>query len=174
MKEKIIFAITVSLLVFPTAFAVINAQSCYVNNCPLSVFDCATGTIDIYSSQGCTGNPLFEYTFTGNSLAWFPASAGTYYMMAFCDDVAHTKSICSTVPVLQSSANTSTPTETPSQSQPLPTGIPTTPSGGGSNTIFYVLIVVIIAVVAFIAYRLLGRKKKPKVDYESLYKKWGR
>lgn len=169
MKEKIIFAILISSLVIPSALASVNYQTCLVNNCPLAVTDCSSGSIDIFSSQSCSGAPLFEYTFTSGTLAWFPDSAGTYYMSALCDD-GITKSICSQIVVSSSQITTTT-----SMFEEITTASTSTGGGGGgnSNIIFYVLIIVIIAVIAFFAYRLLTKKKK-KIDYETLYRKWGK
>lgn len=158
-------------MIFPSVMAVVTCPACNVNSCQCSISDCGSGSIDIYSTQTCQGNPLFEYTFTGGNFPWFPTNAGSYYMTAFCDD-GRTKSICS--PVVASSG-TNTGTQTSSGTSSFTETISTTQtSGGGSNTLLYVLVVVIIAVIAFIAYRLFFRKKKAKVDYESLYRKWGR
>jgi hypothetical protein len=90
-------------------------------------------------------------------------------MTAFCDD-GRTKSICSFPVIVGTSTSISQTSETQSSTETSTTQT----SGGGSNTILYVLVVVIIAVIAFIAYRLFFRKKKSKVNYESLYRKWGR
>lgn len=160
------------MLIFPTAMAAVSCPSCIIGGCSCSISDCASGIIDIYSSSSstCQGNPLFEYSFTGGSFPWFPSNIGTYYMQAFCDD-GRTHSICSQVSVVSTSVPITTTSEI--QTQPVST-TPTQTSGGGSNIIFYVLIIVIIAVIAFIAYRFLFKKKAKKIDYESLYRKWGR
>jgi len=163
MKEKIIFAILISFFIIPSALASITYQTCRMNNCPVSITDCSSGLVDIYSSSTCTGNPSSEYSFSSGSFPWYPDTAGTYYMFALCDD-GHTHSICSPVTVsglITTSSTTTTTTEI------------STPTSGNSNIILYVLVIVIIVVVAFIAYRIFT-KKKPKVDYASLYRKWGR
>jgi hypothetical protein len=169
MKEKTIFAFAVSILIFPTVMAAVTCPACSVSNCQCSISDCGSGIIDIYSSATCQNNPLFEYTFTGGNFPWFPATSGSYYMTAFCDD-GRTKSICS--PVIVGTSTSSQNSETQSSTETFTT---TQTSGGGSNTILYVLVIVIIVVIAFIAYRLFFQKnKKKRVDYESLYRKWGR
>jgi len=169
MKEKIIFAILISSLIFPSTLAAINynPQNCRVNNCPITISDCSNGLVDIFSSSTCSGNPLFEYSFSSGNLPWYPASEGIYYMYALCDD-GHVKSICSQITVsslVTTSSSSSATTESTPQTIPTPSG--------NSNIILYVLVIVIIVVVAFIAYRIFT-KKKPKVDYASLYRKWGR
>ncbi len=156
------------MLIFPTVMATVSCPSCIIGGCSCSISDCASGTIDIYSSSTCQGNSLFEYTFTGGSFPWFPSNIGTYYMTAFCDD-GRTKSVCSPVSVV----STSVSTQSTSEIQSLTT-TQTQTSSGTSNTILYVLVIVIIAVIAFIAYRLFFKKKGKKVDYESLYRKWGK
>jgi len=173
MKEKIIFAIVLVLIlyaIFPSAFALVSCQNCYVNSpngCTCSISECASGYVDIYQTATCAGQPGYEFSFSNGIFPWFPNSSATYYMMALCDD-GLTKSTCSLVSVSAfqiTTATTQTQTQQTTQTQ--------TTSGGSSNAIFYAIVVVIIAVVAFVAYRLLG-KKKPKIDYESLYRKWGR
>lgn len=168
--KKIIFMIAIILSSFSTAFAFINSQNCAVGNCPVTVSDCGSGLIDFYSSATCTGNPLYEFSFNNGATVWYPTSAGTYYAYALCDD-GRTHSICSLVNVGGTSTQTTTANQVLSETT---SSAVTTTTGGGSNTVFYVLIIVIIAVVAFIAYRLLSKKKKPKINYESLYRKWGR
>ena len=167
MKEKIILAILISSLLFPSVFAAVSCPNCRVNNCQCSISDCANGFIDIFSSATCSGNPLYEYSFAGGALPWYPSTAGTYYMLALCDG-SHIYSVCSQIPVTglvtSTSTSTSSTTTTSSTIQPSP---------GNNNIVLYVLVIVIIAVVVFIAFRLFS-KKKPKVDYESLYRKWGR
>lgn len=170
MKEKIIFAFAVSMLIFPTVMAAVSCPSCIIGGCSCSISDCAIGTIDIYSSSTCQGNPLFEYSFTGGSFPWFPSDSGTYYMQVLCDD-GRTKSICSQVPVMSTSITTGSTSEIQTTPQ---SSTPTQTSGGSSNIIFYVLIIIIIVVIAFIVYRLFSKKKAKKINYESLYRKWGR
>jgi hypothetical protein len=166
MKEKIIFAILISFFIIPSALASITYQNCRVNSCPVTITDCAGGLVDIYSSSTCTGNPSYEYSFSSGSFPWYPGSAGAYYMLALCDD-ERTHSICSPVTVSSLITTSSSTTTTTEISTPI------TPSGN-SNIILYVLVIVIIVVVAFIAYRLFTKKKKPRIDYESLYRKWGK
>lgn len=158
------------MLIFPTVMAAVSCPSCIIGGCSCSISDCSSGIIDIYSSSTCQGNPLFEYTFTGGSFPWFPSNSGTYYMQAFCDD-GRTQSICSQVSVTSTSVSTGSTSEIQTQTEST---TQTQTSGGGSNMIFYVLIIVIIAVIAFIAYRLFFKKKAKKINYESLYRKWGR
>lgn len=170
MKEKIIFAIAASLLVFPSAFALVNCPNCYVNSpngCSCSVSECASGYVDIYQTATCSGQPGYEFSFSSGIFSWFPNSSATYYMMALCDD-GLTKSVCSLASVSAFQIVT-----TATQTQTSQTTLTQTTTGGSSNVIFYAIIIVIIVVIVFIAYRLLG-KKKPKVDYEALYRKWGR
>ena len=89
-------------------------------------------------------------------------------MMAFCD-ANHLKSLCSSQIYVSA---TNEETTTTSESEVTTETSTTTPSGGG-NMVLYVLILVIIVVIAFIAYRMFA-KKKPRVNYETLYRKWGR
>jgi len=176
MKEKIIVAITISLLVFPTVFANVTYQNtCAIGNCPLAVSDCSSGLIDLFVKPDCSGNPSYEYTFSNGVLPWPPTIAQTLYAYALCDD-GKTRSACSpiTVSPLASNITSSTTTTTTIQTQPSASSTPTQTISDNSNIVFYVLIIVVIVVVAFIIYRLLFSKKKPKIDYETLYKKWGR
>jgi hypothetical protein len=170
MKEKIIFAILISSLVVPSALGVINynPQNCRINNCPVTITDCSNGLADIYLTSTCVGNPSFEYSFSGGNFPWLPDKAGTYYLYVLCDD-GHIYSGCSQV-VVSSLATTSTTTTDTSH---IPTS-ETTPTPGGNNTVLYVLVVIIIVVIAFIAYRLFVKKKKPRINYETLYRRWGR
>jgi len=173
MKEKIIFALAFLFFVFPNAFAAVNYKTCSIGNCPLTINDCSSGLVDFFSSQTCSGNPLYEYTFSTGSFSWYPTTAGTYYAMALCDD-GRTYSLCSQIVVGTVQGTTTSTSTTTTTFQSTQTSIVTPPSSDNSNLILYILVIVIIAVGAFIAYRLLTKKKKPKIDYETLYRKWGR
>jgi hypothetical protein len=170
MKEKIVLAILISLSFFPVVSASINCPNCFENeNCGCTVNDCANGLVDIYSSANCVGAPTNEYSFGNGGFSWFPDSAGTYYALALCDD-KHS-SMCSEIyvsPAENVNTETSSSTTTTSSSS----GVVTTT--GNSNVVLYALVIVIIAVIVFIVYRLFSKKSKPKINYETLYRKWGR
>jgi hypothetical protein len=169
MKEKILFAILSSFLVFPVALASVSCPNCLVNeNCVCTVTDCATGLVDIYSSLNCAGNPLYEYSFSSSGFTWFPDQAATYFALALCDD-RHINSPCSEVDVFSAETTPEISTTTTTEMS-----VPITSPSGNTNMVLYVLVIVIIAVIAFIAYRLFSKKKKPRIDYETLYRKWGR
>jgi len=176
MKEKIMIAIVASLLVFPAAaLASVSCSDCAEGiSCTCTITDCSSGFVDIFSSPTCAPTILYEYSFSGGSFNWIPAlgSGGTYYMMAVCDDMV-TKSVCSSpITVAVTGAESST-TSTSEINTEITTN--TTGGGGGSNIVLYVLVLIIVVVIAYIAYRVFFKKgSSKKVDYEALYRKWGK
>jgi len=210
-KVKILAAISIVSLfslfslasMLPSALAAITCPVCQVGNCPCIVGACANGIFSVYSTAGCSRDPVFEYTFSNRNVPWAPSAEGTYYIQAYCDDGV-TIDRC----ILQSVAS-SQPVTTTCESENLYTtsdcnnscsadetcetttsngltcyacqakSVTSTPNGGGGGggldiTWIIIAIIVVIAVIAFVVYRLFFTKKKTKgATYEELYRKWG-
>lgn len=151
--------------------AAITCPSCEVGSCTCIVGACASGTFSVYSTPGCSKDPVFEYTFNARSVPWSPDSAGTYYVQAYCNDGVTLERCVSMVVSSLESATTTTTKET--------SGSSTTATGGGGGggldtTWIIVAIIIVISIIAFVVYRLFFTKKKSKgATYEELYRKWG-
>lgn len=153
--------------------AAITCPSCEAGSCTCIVGACASGTFSVYSTPGCSRDPVFEYTFNARNVPWAPDSAGTFYVQAYCDDgVTFERCVPMTVSSLESA--TTTTTEETSGSSTTETGGGGGGGGGLDTTWIIVAIIIVIAIIAFVVYRLFFTKKKSKgATYEELYRKWG-
>lgn len=174
------------------AFATITCPNCQVNSCPCIVGVCASGTFSVYSNSGCSGDPVFEYTFVNRNVSWSPIATGTYYVQAYCDDgqsldrctlvnvqasqpigvTCESQSLYSASDCGNSCTSDQTCVATTSNGLSCYTcqanSVTSTPSGGGSgsgglDTMWIIVaIIIVIAIILFVVYRLFFSKKKAK------------
>jgi len=189
MLNKSILAIltVLSFILLPYAvFAIVTCSPCLIDGCVCQTTECSKGIFNVFTISDCSGVPYVRDTFTNGVKTWYPQNAIDYYILILCDD-GTTMSACTPQTALlkgQPTITTSiTTTTTPRTTTTTFTGTETAteeteatytteeqPSGGGFNFLWILLIFIIIGV----GFYFLKMRKKQKLSYEQVYKKWSR
>jgi len=166
----ILFLISTVLILSTVSItsAAISCLDCQVGNCNCIVGICSSGIFSVYNNSACSGNPIFEYTFSARNVPWAPDTSATYWVQAYCDDgVTLERCVSQTVASLQQ-------TTTTTKEQSTTTTTEVGGGGGGSTLWLIVAIIIVVGIIGFLIYRLFFSKKGKKTgNYEELYRKWG-
>jgi len=185
LRLSILIAIFTFVFLSSLAFAAITYTKCEIDSCILTIEECSSGVLDIYSTSACAGLPAYEHTFSGSMYIWRPTTAVTYYARALCDDGVK-KTACTAVTVRSGTTTTTLAKEKCEfqccegekdyEDKLCPEGKECVnrkciSTEEGANYTWIIIAIVVVAITAFVFYFFVF-KKKPKRSFEDLYRKW--
>jgi len=187
LKYLILTAIFVFILFPSLSFAAITYSKCEVNDCKLTIGECSSGILYIYQTSTCSGSPSYKDSFSSSSYFWKPASLGTYYLRALCDDGVK-KTACTPVQVQLATTTTSTTSakeECPNEccenepnyydkecpsGEKCVDGVCEKVSGKADYT--WLIVVVVLIIIFLVLFFVLKPRRKKVSSFEQLYRKW--